>query len=58
MKKLLRDLAYLSGPRDRQSIDFALVKLVTLSDLWRFTALVASGELIKPADDTDEVDFF
>jgi hypothetical protein len=58
MKKLLKDLTYLSGLRDRQTIDFAPVKLVALSDLWRFTALLACGELIEPADDTGEVDFF
>lgn len=39
MKKLLKDLAYLSGLRDRQLIDFALVRLVAHCDLWRFTAV-------------------
>ena len=58
MKDLLKDLPDLSGPRDQQSIDFAPVKRVALSDLWRFTALVASGEMIEQADDTDAVDFF
>ena len=35
MKKLLRDLSALSALRDRQAMDFALVKLVGLGDLWR-----------------------
>jgi len=39
MKKLLRDLSYLSGLRDRQAMDFALVKLVAQSDLWCFSAV-------------------
>ncbi len=35
MKKLLGDLSALSALRDRQAMDFALVKLVGLGDLWR-----------------------
>ena len=39
MKKLLRDLSFLSGLRDRQAMDFALVKLIGQSDLWQFNAV-------------------
>lgn len=39
MKKLLRDLSFLSGLRDRQAMDFALVKLIAQSDLWHFSAV-------------------
>ena len=39
MKKLLRDLSFLSGLRDRQAMDFALVKLVAQSDLWCFSVV-------------------
>jgi diguanylate cyclase (GGDEF)-like protein len=39
MKKLLRDLSYLSGLRDRQAIDLMLVKLVAHSALWHFSAV-------------------
>jgi diguanylate cyclase (GGDEF)-like protein len=39
MKKLLKDLAYLSGLRDRTSADLALVKLIAHSDLWHFTTV-------------------
>lgn len=36
MKKLLRDVAALSGLRDRASMDLALVRLVLQSELWAF----------------------
>ncbi|MBV5298752.1 MAG: GGDEF domain-containing protein [Rhodoferax sp.] len=39
MKKLLRDLSYLSELRDRQAMDFALVKLIGQSDLWCLSAV-------------------
>jgi diguanylate cyclase (GGDEF)-like protein len=39
MKKLLRDLSYLSGLRDRQAMDFALVRLIAHSALWHFNAV-------------------
>ncbi len=39
MKKLLRDLSYLSGLRDRQAIDMMLVKLVAQSALWHFSSV-------------------
>ncbi len=39
MKKLLRDLSFLSGLRDRQAMDFALVKLIGQCNLWHFSAV-------------------
>jgi diguanylate cyclase (GGDEF)-like protein len=50
MKKLLRDLSYLSGLRDRQAMDFALVKLIGQSDLWHFSA-VRLVRAVGPPDD-------
>jgi len=50
MKKLLRDLSFLSGLRDRQAMDFALVKLVAQSDLWQSTA-VRLLRAVGPPDD-------
>jgi len=50
MKKLLRDLSYLSGLRDRQAMDFALVKLIGQSDLWHFS-VVRLVRAVGPPDD-------
>lgn len=50
MKKLLRDLSFLSGLRDRQAMDMALVKLVAQSDLWQFDA-VRLLRAVGPMDD-------
>ncbi len=50
MKKLLRDLSFLSGLRDRQAMDFALVKLIGQSNLWHFSA-VRLLRAVGPADD-------
>ncbi len=50
MKKLLHDLANLSGLRDRRELDFALVKMLVHSSQWR----VSSTRLMRavgPADD-------
>jgi diguanylate cyclase (GGDEF)-like protein len=50
MKKLLSDVAHLSGLRDRHDMDFALVKLIAQSKLWCFssTRLVRA---VGPLDD-------
>ncbi len=50
MKKLLRDLSYLSGLRDRQAIDLMLVKLVAHSALWHFSS-VRLLRAVGPLDD-------
>ncbi len=50
MKKLLRDLSYLSGLRDRQAMDFALVKLIGQSKLWHFS-VVRLVRAVGPPDD-------
>ena len=50
MKKLLRDLSFLSGLRDRQAMDFALVKLIAQSDLWQFS-VVRLLRAVGPPDD-------
>lgn len=50
MKKLLRDLSFLSGLRDRQAMDFALVKLIGQSDLWHFS-VVRLLRAVGPPDD-------
>jgi diguanylate cyclase (GGDEF)-like protein len=39
MNQLLLNLAKLSGLRDRHEIDFALVKLILNTSLWRFTSV-------------------
>jgi len=50
MKQLLRDLSLLSGLRERQEMDFALVQLVLSCDLWQFQA-VRLLRAVGPAHD-------
>lgn len=50
MNKLLQDLAFLSGLKDRQAMDFALVKLIHQSDLWHLSR-VRLVRAVGPADD-------
>ncbi len=50
MKKLLRDLSHLSGLRERQAMEFALVKLIARADLWQFSA-VRLLRAVGPPDD-------
>ncbi len=50
MQKLLQGLAHLSGLKDRQVMDLALVKLIGQSELWRFDA-VRLLRAVGPAND-------
>jgi diguanylate cyclase (GGDEF)-like protein len=50
MKKLLRDLSHLSGLRDRQVMDLALVKLIGQSDLWCFRTVRLLRAVGPPED--------
>lgn len=50
MQKLLQGLAHLSGLRDRQMMDLALVKLIGQSALWRFN-VVRLLRAVGPPDD-------
>ena len=50
MKKLLQDLSHLSGLRDRQAMEFDLVRLVIQSHLWRFQT-VRLVRAVGPPDD-------
>jgi diguanylate cyclase (GGDEF)-like protein len=50
MKKLLRDLSHLSGLKDRQVMDLALVKLIGQSDLWCFSAVRLLRAVGPPED--------
>jgi len=50
MNKLLQDLSYLSSLKDRQAMDFALVKLIGQSDLWHLSS-VRLLRAVGPPDD-------
>jgi diguanylate cyclase (GGDEF)-like protein len=50
MKKLLQDLSHLSGLRDRQAMEFDLVRLIVQSDIWRFQT-VRLVRAVGPPDD-------
>ncbi len=50
MKELLQGLAYLSGLKERQEMDLALVKLIGQSELWHFK-VVRLLRAVGPLDD-------